>query len=159
MFTARQGFLGTGAPFSADFNLIVQLAMGLALAAGAALARRKLYRAHAICQTAVLLMNLVMIALVMWPSFQQQVAPALARHLARRYYFAAAFHGALGITAELLGLYIVLAAGTEVLPRRLRFRRWKAWMRSEMALWWMVVITGILVYYVWYALTHAARRN
>ena len=100
MFASGQGFLGTGAPLSADLNLIVQVAMGLALAAGAALARRKLYRAHAICQTAVLLMNLVMIALVMWPSFQQQVAPALARHLTRRYYFVAAAHGALGIAAE-----------------------------------------------------------
>ena len=46
MFASRHGFLGTGAPFSADLNLIVQLAMGLALAAGAALARRKLYRAR-----------------------------------------------------------------------------------------------------------------
>ncbi len=151
MFTSKQGFLGTGAPFSADLNLIVQLAMGLALAGGAVLARRKLYRAHAICQTAVLLMNLVMIALVMWPSFQQQVAPALARHLARRYYFVAAAHGALGTAAELLGLYILLAAGTELLPHRLRFRRRKVWMRSEMALWWMVVTTGVWVYHVWYA--------
>ncbi len=151
MFTLKSGFLGTGAPFSADFNLIVQLAMGLALAAGAALARRKLYRAHAICQTAVLLMNLVMIALVMWPSFRQQVAPALARHLARRYYFVAAIHGALGLAAEVLGLYILLAAGTEVLPRRFRFRRWKAWMWFDLALWWMVVITGVWVYDVWYA--------
>ena len=138
MFASRQGFLGTGAPLSADLNLIVQLAMGLALAAGAALARRKLYRAHAICQTAVLLMNLVMIALVMWLSFRQQVAPALVRHLTRRYYFVAAAHGALGIAAELLGLYILLVAGTEVLPRRLRFRRWKAWMRyNAMRRCWM----------------------
>ena len=151
MFASRHGFLGTDAPFSADLNLILQLAMGLALAVGAGLARRKLYRAHAICQTSVLLMNLVMIALVMWPSFQQQVAPALARHLTRHYYFVAATHGALGIAAEVLGLYILLAAGTEVLPRRLRFRHWKAWMRSELALWWIVVITGIWVYHVWYA--------
>jgi uncharacterized membrane protein YozB (DUF420 family) len=151
MFTSIQGFLGTGAPFSADFNLIVQLAMGLALAAGAVLARRKLYRAHAICQTTVLLMNMVMIAVVMWPSFQQQIAPALPRHLARLYYFVAAAHGALGIGAELLGLYILLAAGTKVLPRRLQFRRWKAWMRAELTLWWMVVITGVCVYHVWYA--------
>jgi hypothetical protein len=81
------GFLGKGAPFSADLNLVVQLAMGLALVAGAVLARCKLYRPHAICQTTVLLLNVVMIALVMWPSFREQVAQGLPRHLRRPYYF------------------------------------------------------------------------
>ncbi len=56
-----------------------------------------------------------------------------------------------GIAAGLLGLYVVLAAGTKVLPRRLRFQRWKAWMRAALTLWWMVVITGVWVYHVWYA--------
>jgi uncharacterized membrane protein YozB (DUF420 family) len=115
------------------------------------LARRKRYRGHAICQTTVLLLNLVMIALVMWPSFREQVAYALPRHLTRPYYFAAAAHGGLGIAAELLGLYVVLAAGTKVLPPRLRFRRWKAWMRATLTLWWIVLISGIWVYHVWYA--------
>lgn len=144
------GFLGTRAPFSADMNLIVQLAMALALIAGAVLARRRRYKAHAACQTAVVLLNLVMIAVVMWPSFQTQVAPGLARHWDRRYYATAAAHGALGVTAELLGLYILLAAGTNILPRRVRFTRWKMWMRIELVLWWTVVVTGIAVYCVWY---------
>ena len=41
-----KGFLGTGATFAADLNLIVQLAMGVALLAGAFLARRKRFSAH-----------------------------------------------------------------------------------------------------------------
>jgi Ca2+/H+ antiporter len=71
------GFLGTGATFEADLNLIVQLIMGVALLAGVVLAKQKRYTAHGICQTTVLLLNLLMIGLVMWPSFQQQVKPAL----------------------------------------------------------------------------------
>jgi hypothetical protein len=60
-----QGFLGTGATFSADLNLVVQIVMGIALIVGVCLARRKRYRAHGFCQTAVLLLNLLMIGLVM----------------------------------------------------------------------------------------------
>ena len=145
-----QGFLGTGATFSADLNLIVQIAIGAALLAGAFLARRRRYAAHGICQTAVLLLNLVMIALVMWQSFHLQVLPRLMVHLGKRYYAAAAAHAALGTAAELLGLYIVLVAGTNIVPRRLRFQRWKLWMRVELALWWIVVLSGVGLYYVWY---------
>ena len=62
-----KGFLGTGATFGADLNLVVQFIMGAALVAGAALAKKKRYTAHGICQTSVLLLNLIMIALVMLP--------------------------------------------------------------------------------------------
>src|ERR1700693_3924633 len=110
-----KGFLGTGAPFGADLNLVVQLIMGMALIAGALLAKHKRYRAHGICQTTVLLLNMLMIALVMWPSFQQQVKPALSKVSQKWYYQVAALHAVLGIGAELLGLYIVVVAGTNVL--------------------------------------------
>ena len=103
-----KGFLGTGATFSADLNLIVQVAMGSALVAGTFLARRKRYAAHAICQTTVLLLNLVMITLVMWASFHRQVIPALPEHLGDRYYAVATGHAVLGTAAELFGLYIAL---------------------------------------------------
>src|ERR1700688_3723324 len=100
VFFSVRGFLGTGAPFGADLNLVVQLIMGAALIAGALLAKHKRYRAHGICQTTVLLMNLVMIGMVMGPSFQQQVKPALSKVLHKWYYEAAAIHAVLGITAE-----------------------------------------------------------
>ena len=145
-----KGFLGTGATFRADLNLIVQVAMGSALVAGTFLARRKRYTAHGICQTAVLLLNLVMIALVMWPSFHRQVVPALPEYLGYRYYAVATGHAALGIAAELLGLYIVLVAGTNVVPRRLCFQRWKFWMRVELVIWCMALLTGMVTYYAWY---------
>src|SRR5438309_8153309 len=102
-----KGFLGTGATFGADFNLVVQLIMGAALIAGAHLARQKRYKAHGICQTSVLLLNLLMIGLVMWPSFQKQVKPSLSEVLHKWYYETAAIHAALEIAAEPLGLYMV----------------------------------------------------
>ena len=144
-------FFRAGAGPKANFNLVVQLAMGVSLIGGALFARAKRYTAHGICQTAVLLLNLIMIAFVMWPAFHGQVLPALPKHLTDRYYGAATAHGILGAIAELLGLYIVLAVGTDTVPRRLRISRWKLWMRVELALWWVVIVTGVLTYYVWYA--------
>jgi uncharacterized membrane protein YozB (DUF420 family) len=148
--TTVKGFLGTGATFGADLNLVVQLVMGVALVAGAYLAKRKCYKAHGICQTTVLLLNLFMIGLVMWPSFHQQVEPVLSRSLHRWYYEAAIVHAVLGTTAELLGLYIVLVAGTNVLPHWLRFKHWKWWMRAELVLWAVVLFSGAATYFAWY---------
>jgi Ca2+/H+ antiporter len=51
-----KGFIGTGATFEADLNLVLQLVMGAALLAGALLAKQKRYRAHGICQTTALLL-------------------------------------------------------------------------------------------------------
>lgn len=149
-FLPIKGFLGTGATFEADLNLVVQVIMGAALIAGSCLARRKRYAAHGICQTTVLLLNLGMIGLVMWPSFEQQVTPVLPQGLHKRYFAVATIHALLGLTAEFLGIYIVIVAGTRVLPQPLRFKDWKRWMRTELMLWSIVVLTGLGTYYAWY---------
>jgi len=149
-FFSMRGFLGTGATFGADLNLLVQFIMGAALIAGTLLARQKRYKAHGVCQTTVLLLNLLMIGLVMWPSFQQQVKPALSKVLHKWYYEAAVIHAVLGITAELLGLYIVIVAGTNIVPTWLRFKQWKWWMRTEFVLWMIVLLSGVGTYCAWY---------
>jgi uncharacterized membrane protein YozB (DUF420 family) len=91
-----------------------------------------------------------MIGLVMWPSFQQQVKPALSKGLHKWYYEVATTHAVLGIAAELLGLYIVLVAGTNVLPQWLRLKHWKRWMRTELLLWVIVLLSGVATYCAWY---------
>jgi len=144
-----KGFLGTGAPLKADLNLVAQFVMALALIAGAVLAKRKRYTAHGICQTTVLLLNLVAIGLVMLPSFQQ-ANPTLPRILHRWLYTVAAIHALLGIAAELLGLYIVVVAGTKLLPQRLCVQNWKLCMRTELILWCVVMVTGVGTYCAWY---------
>jgi uncharacterized membrane protein YozB (DUF420 family) len=98
----------------------------------------------------VLLLNLGMIGFVMWPSFQQQVTPALPKGVHKCYYAAATIHALLGSMAELLGLYIVIVAGTRVLPQSLRFKNWKRWMRAELMLWSVVVLTSVGTYCAWF---------
>jgi uncharacterized membrane protein YozB (DUF420 family) len=143
------GFLGTGATFGSDVNLVVQLLMGLILILGMILARRGLYRAHALCQGSVVLLNLVLIALIMLPPFARDVVPALPRRLNQAYYLLPTLHALLGTVAQLLGLYIVIRAGTNWLPERLRFQNYKLWMRTTLVLWWSVIILGIATYWAW----------
>ena len=76
------GFLGTGATLAADINITIQLLIGIALLIGMMLARWRNYRAQGICQGIAILLNLVMIALIMLPSFRCGVVPELLGRLA-----------------------------------------------------------------------------
>jgi uncharacterized membrane protein YozB (DUF420 family) len=146
----REGFLGTAAPLYADLILFLETVMGLALIAGAVLARQRRFRLHAWCQSAVILLNSAVIALLMLPSFVLHVSPRIPAKLGKPYYALATAHAALGTVAEFGGLYILLAAGTAILPQRFRLTRYKRWMRGELALWWLVVLLGMMTYARWY---------
>ena len=58
--------------------------------------------------------------------------PELPGHLGRSYFAIATAHGVLGMVAELFACYILLVAGTNLLPPRLRFTRYKLWMRAAL---------------------------
>ena len=62
---------------------------------------------------------------------------------------AAILQAALGIAAEILGLYIVMVAGTNLVPQFLRFTHWKWWMRAELGLWGAALLSGLGAYCVW----------
>jgi len=123
--------------------------MGLALLAGMVLARRRRYRAHAWCQSTVVLLNLVAIALTMAPSFRRSFVPPVPAIFGDSYYAFAAVHAALGTAAELLGLYILAVAGTGF-RGAFGFTRYKPWMRAALTLWWLVLLLGVGTYVRWY---------
>lgn len=140
----------TMAPNYANLALFLEIGMGLVLLAGAMFARRKRFRLHACCQTVTVLLNFVVILLVMLPSFRVHVIPKIPTKLAKPYYGVATAHAALGSVTEAAALYIVLSAGTNILPQRLRFTNYKLWMRSLLALWWFVLLLGMATYAGWY---------
>jgi uncharacterized membrane protein YozB (DUF420 family) len=80
------------------------------------------------------------------------VLPRVPAKLGKAYYALATTHGALGTVTELAGLYILLSAGTNVLPRKLRITKYKVCMRSVLALWWVVLLLGMATYTRWYVL-------
>lgn len=146
----NQGFLGTQAPFAADVVLLLELAMGAGLLVGAWLARAKRYRQHGWCQSVIVILNLAVITLTMVPSFRTHVLPRIPAKLSKPYFALATAHAALGSTTEVAALYILLAAGTRLLPERLRISRYKPWMRAVLALWWAALFLGFATYARWY---------
>ena len=146
----REGFLGTAASEATDLVLLLEIAMGVALVIGAWLARTKRFRQHAWCQSVIVILNAVLIALAMIPAFRVQVLPRIPAKLGRGFYGLAATHAVFGSVSEIAGLYILLAAGTRVLPQKLRLTRYKAWMQTVLVLWWVVLILGIATYARWY---------
>ena len=148
----HRGFLRTAAPWTSDVVLVLEFGMGLALLAGAALARRGRFRAHAWCQSLVVMLNLLVILLSMLPSFRHSFPPPASTASWNSYYILAGTHAALGTLVELLALYILLVAGTNALPERWRFRRYKTWMRAALLTWWATMLLGVATYLRWYIL-------
>jgi uncharacterized membrane protein YozB (DUF420 family) len=146
----NEGFLGTAAPFYADVVLLIEILMGVGLLIGAVLARMRRFREHAWCQSGIVLSNLAVIVLIMAPSFYDHVVPKIPLKLGKAYYALATSHAALGTLAEVAALYILLAAGTNVLPSKLRMTDYKPWMRSVLVLWWLELVLGLATYTRWY---------
>lgn len=144
------GFLGTAAPWAADVTLLIEAGMGMGLLVGAWLARAGRFRLHAACQSAIVLLNVGLIVVAMFPAFHEQVAPKLPRKLGKSFYAMATAHATLGGIAELASLYILLAVGTNWLPAKIRITRYKVWMRSVLVLWWLVLLLGTATYARWY---------
>jgi len=142
--------LGAWVPHTADLILLLEIIMGAGLLIGASLARLERFRQHAWCQSTIVLMNAAVIAMTMIPSFQLQVYPKIPAKLGKAYYGLATTHAALGSLAEFAALYILMTAGTNVLPSKLRITNYKLWMRSVLVLWWIVLVLGIATYIRWY---------
>jgi uncharacterized membrane protein YozB (DUF420 family) len=96
------------------------------------------------------LLNLAVVAVMMIPSFRVQVLPRIPAKLGKTYYALATTHAAIGTVTELAGLYILLSAGTNVLPEKCRITKYKRWMRTVLVLWWVVLLFGLATYARWY---------
>ena len=146
----RRGFLTNMAPPYVNLILLLEIAMGVGLLIGALLARLRHFRSHACCQSVIVLLNLFLIVVTMIPSFREHVLPKIPARLGKAYYALATTHAALGTIAEIAGLYILLAAGTSVLPQKFRLTNYKLWMRTVLGLWWAVLLLGLATYARWY---------
>ena len=144
------GFFGTAAPRYADLALLLEILMGVGLLVGAHLARSRRFRAHAWCQSVIVITNFIVIVVVMVPSFHVHVSPKIPLKLGKAYYALATAHAALGTIAEISALYILLSAGTDLLPSKLRMTDFKTWMRGVLIFWWLELLLGLALYVRWY---------
>ena len=145
-----KAFLETAAPRGANVVLLLEIVMGIGLLLGARLARKGRFRQHAWCQSAIVLLNLAVVTVMMIPSFHVYVLSGVPAKLGKAYYALATTHGAFGAVTELAGLYILLSAGTSILPEKLRITKYKVWMRTILVLWWVVLLLGMATYTRWY---------
>ncbi len=144
------GFFGTDAPLGSDLVLVAEVGIGLTLVLGMLLVRRGRVRVHAYLQSSLVLANLPIVLLWMLPSYLQHVLPELGAEFAEPYYLVPTVMLVVGAAAEALGVYVLLVAGTNLVPERFRFRRYKLWMRTVLILWWSVLLLGLTTYFVWY---------
>ena len=144
----QSGFLGTNAGFITDFTLVVEILFFVAICIGVVAQRRGQYRLHDWIQTPVVVLNFFLILFVMVSSFLgQRVLSTLPQRPGDAYYLVVAIHAALGLIAELLAIYCLLA-GHQILPRRIG--RLRYWMWATFVFWTAALITGIATYAVWY---------
>ena len=145
----RPGFLGTSANFLADMTLILSLLVATALTIGFLLARRGDYRSHRIVQTASAGTNLVLVLWLMILPFRDFIAPGLPERLGERFYAVTTLHALVGSCALVFGVYVVLRANG-LMPKPLRFRNYKPFMRLSYALYIAATLIGIAVYLTWF---------
>ncbi len=124
--------------------------MACFLLVGASAVRRGRVRLHRALQSTIVLANLPVVLLWMAPQYLARILPYLPGEIAEPAYLLPTVMLVVGGIAEGLGIYILLVAGTNWIPERYRFRRYKAWMRSELVLWWSVVLLGLATYLVTY---------
>ena len=76
----------TAAPAFANLTMSTELVMGIVLIFGAWMAHRQWYILHAWCQSLIVLLNLIVIAIVMVPSFNTSVRPRIPEKLGQSFY-------------------------------------------------------------------------
>jgi uncharacterized membrane protein YozB (DUF420 family) len=132
-----------------DLNLIAQVVLLLGLSLGAVLARQGNIAAHQYNQTGWVLFNIVLTIFVMLVAYYQYVIPGLPGNLSQAYSIVATIHAALGSLAILCGVYLILRMN-QLIPKNWRIKWWKRLMRLTLALYWLVGILGLGIYYIWY---------
>ena len=137
-----QAFLGTRT--AADINLVAQVLLLAGLLIGFALARRKRFRQHGNVQTAMVLLNLFLIAFAMTPSFFNYVVEGGTT--TGTVATLMIVHGVLGLAVEVVAIYLILRMRTKLIPERFRVRNIKLVMRATLAMWSVLVLLGLGVY-------------
>jgi uncharacterized membrane protein YozB (DUF420 family) len=144
-FLNRPGFLGTHAPFLSDLTLILILLTAVLFTIGWQLARHKHFEAHRWVQTSSACLNAIVVLVVMIRSFVIHILPGIPAKLLQGDYAVTTVHAIIGASGLLLGIFVVLR-GNELVPKSLRFKKYKPFMRTAYALYMAATLMGVIVY-------------
>lgn len=142
-------------PLVSELVAFVEIAMAIVLVLGMFLVRRGRVRLHMYLQSSVILVNVPLVLAWMVPQYLAYVLPDLPSEGLALFYLLPTIALVVGGVAEGLGIFILLVAATTWVPERYRFRNYKRWMRTELVLWWGVVVLGLGIYVDWYLIPGA----
>ena len=145
-WTAK-GFIGPGA-LVPDLNLTLELLLVAGLTFGYWLAKRGNIAAHRYNQTAWVLLNTVLVALIMARGMEN-AAFENATEFAKIHIWVPWLHATIGAATAASGLWLVLQMNG-LLPKRLQVRGWKTMMRVTLWGYWVVALLGLTIYYLWF---------
>jgi hypothetical protein len=147
------GFLGTGASLKSDLSLLAYVLLIVpVMLVGFFFARRKMFVPHhKLIMTLLIIVNWVIIFALMAISYREGVIPYLDAAFGDPRVALPTIHLVTGLTAQLLGTYLVLRMWLEhILPKWLMVRRIKTYMRFTLALWLVTASLGVIIYATWY---------
>jgi uncharacterized membrane protein YozB (DUF420 family) len=144
-FFNRPGFLGTHAPIISDLTLILIITTAILFTIGWRLARHRHFDAHRWVQTATACLNSVVVLSVMIRSFIVHIIPGIPYKLLQGDYGVTTIHAIVGAIGLLLGIFVVFRANGLV-PKPLRFKNYKRFMRMSYALYMLATLIGMVVY-------------
>jgi uncharacterized membrane protein YozB (DUF420 family) len=139
------GILGTHAPFISDLSLILISLTAILFTIGWQLARHKKYSAHRWVQTVAASLNAIVVLAVMIRSFVVHILPGIPGKLLEGDYGVTTIHAIVGTLALLLGIFVVLR-GNDLVPKRLRFKNYRLFMRAAYVLYMLATFIGVIVY-------------
>jgi uncharacterized membrane protein YozB (DUF420 family) len=144
-FLNLPGFLGTHASNLSDLTLVLILFTAVLFTIGWQLARHKQYGIHRWVQTTAASINAVVVLGVMIRSFITHILPGIPGRLLQGDYAVTTLHAIVGAIGLLLGVFVVLRANGLV-PKALRFKNYKLFMRMSYGLYMLATFLGVIVY-------------
>jgi uncharacterized membrane protein YozB (DUF420 family) len=144
-FLTQPGFLGTGAPFISDLSLLLILLTAVLFTIGWRLAIKKRFKAHRQIQTVAVVINSIVVLAVMIRSFVTHILPGIPGKLLEGDYAVSTIHALVGMIGLLLGIFVVLR-GNNLVPKALRFKKYKVFMRTCYVLYMSATLVGVIVY-------------
>lgn len=148
-FLNGPGFFGTTANFRSDATLVLILITAVLFTIGWQLAVRKRYEAHRWVQTSAVILNTMAILFTMISSFLIHILPGIPAKLNQDDYAVTTVHALVGLVGMVLGVFIVLR-GNKLVPKALRFKNYKLFMRTSYALYMLATLLGVIVYIIVY---------
>jgi uncharacterized membrane protein YozB (DUF420 family) len=140
-----QGFLGTRALLHSDLSLILILFSAALFTIGWRLAVRRNFETHRWVQTAAAILNTIVVLVVMIASFIIYILPGIPEKLLEGTYGVTTVHAFIGALGILLGVFVVLRANG-LMPKSLRFKNYKLFMRTSYWLYMLATLIGVIVY-------------